>query len=386
MRIPVLQSLPTGSAQYTTVSIDVSRDDAAGRHELDLRWRDQRRSLESGGAGDRLIERIGERVLAPTGRGGSVGRLVIAAGDDIVLDLVLPQRPVRDEAMVALAPHLLPAFRALKDRVPYILAEVDRTGADITIVDEWAIGQDLQVEGEHDVIHKVPGGGLAHRRIQARVEDSWAHNAAAVAGELERLVARHRPAVVLLDGDPIAVTDVLDSAAAPVAEIAGRLRSGHRAAGASTQARDAEIAGVVVRHARARREVWTERFQAQEGRQGAAAQSLADVVEAARRAQIDELLLHDVPQSTDRLWIGGLPGQIGRTRRDVQELGARTIGSTRADTALVWAAVRSDAGVTVLDPDEGRLRDGIGAVLRWSDRSTPHDSVPSMPGGGSSSG
>jgi hypothetical protein len=38
--------------------------------------------------------------------------------------------------------------------------------------------------------------------------------------------------------------------------------------------------------------------------------------------------------------------------------------------------------VTLLDPDGPALRNGIGAVLRWSDRSTPHDGVPSMPGHG----
>ena len=68
----------------------------------------------------------------------------------------------------------------------------------------------------------------------------------------------------------------------------------------------------------------------------------------------------------------------------------------RADAAITWAAAGTGAGVTVfsrdpedraLDPDtdgepEPRLRDGIGAVLRWPDRTTPHDAAPSMPGHG----
>ena len=47
-----------------------------------------------------------------------------------------------------------------------------------------------------------------------------------------------------------------------------------------------------------------------------------------------------------------------------------------------WAALGSDAGITVLVDDAPKLEDGIGATLRWSDRSTPHESVPSMPGHG----
>ena len=241
---------------------------------------------------------------------------------------------------------------------------------------------DVEVTGEHDVLHKVPGGGLSHRRIQARVEDSWARNAAEVAKELDALVARHRPAAVLLDGDKIAVADVLDAASGRVAEIAVRLHSGSRAEGASTEARDAELEGVLVQHVRAQREALLERFGTEEGRQGAAVQSLPDVVEVARRAQIEELLLHDDPMSTDRLWIGEQPLQIGLSREEVETLGATNPQEVRADTALVWALVHADSGLTLLDPDQRELRNGIAALLRWSDRSTPHDAVPSMPGHG----
>jgi hypothetical protein len=382
MRIPVLHDLPLDSAPYVSVSMDVSRVDESAGHEIELRWRLHQQALTRSGASERVLDRIGARLTAPTGRPGAVGRLVVAGRDEVLLDLVLPERPVREEAVLGPAPHLLPVYRAVKDHVPYILAEVDRTGADLSVVDEWGTGRNLVVEGDHDVIHKVPGGRLAHRRIQARVEDSWARNATEVARELERLVARHRPDVVLLAGDPIAVADVLDASGPAVTEIAGRLRAGHRAAGASTEARDAEIAGVLVRRARERRENRLERFQSQEGRQSAAVQSLPDVVEAARRAQIDELLLHDDPASTNRLWLGDQPLALGMSRQEVELLGARNVREIRADTALVWATLYADAGITVLDPDEGRLRDGIGAVLRWSDRSTPHDGVPSMPGHG----
>jgi hypothetical protein len=382
MRIPTLQQIPADAGPYVSVSIDVTRTDESAAHEIDARWRALQDALLTAGAEPKLVDLIAAVVAEPAHRHGPTGRLVVAGRGGILLDLVLPERPVRDEAVVGPAPHLLPVFRALKDRAPYLLAEIDRTGADITIASEWGTDEVLAVDGDHDVIHKVPGGGLGHRRIQARAEDSWARNAGEVAAELDRLVAEHRPAVVLLAGDPVAVTDVHDAAGGAVREIAGRLRSGSRAEGASTQARDAEIAGVLARHARDTRAALVDRFRTQEGRQAAAVQSLPDVVEVARRAQIDELLLHDLPRSTDRLWVGEEPLQVGTSRADVEAIGVRQAVETRADTALVWAVVQSDAGMTLLDPDDGDLRDGIGAVLRWSDPSTPHDAVPSMPGHG----
>lgn len=385
MRIPTLQQLPDGAATYVTACLDVTRTTESAGHEIEMRWDRLRRTLLDAGTAPDLLDRIAERVIAPTGRSGATGRLVVAADDEVALDLVLPARPSRDEAVTGPAPHLLPVFRALADRVPYVLAEVDRTGADITVVDEWDTAVRATVDGDHDVIHKVPGGGLAHRRIQARAEDSWARNAAEVAAELDRTVARHRPGAVLLDGDPNAVTDVLEAAGDAVTRIAGRLRSGNRADGASTESRDAEIAGALVRVARERRTAWLDRFRTEEGRQAAAVQSLPDVVAAARAGQVAELLLADDPTSTHQLLVGDQPLALGETESDVRALGSARVRRTRADTALVWAVVRADAGVTLLDPDQSGLRDGIGAVLRWSDRSTPHDAVPSKPGTDTSS-
>jgi len=59
---------------------------------------------------------------------------------------------------------------------------------------------------------------------------------------------------------------------------------------------------------------------------------------------------------------------------------------TRADAALIRGVLAADGGVTLLADDDPVPVEGIGALLRWSDRSTPHDSAPSMPGRGSRPG
>jgi hypothetical protein len=383
MRVPLLQQLSKRQGPFVTVSVDVSR---AGEHavrDLELRWQEHRRHLSRVGVPDTQLDAIGDLVLTPTGLAGPVGRLVVADPDGIALDLVLPASPVQDEVGSGPAPHLLPVFRALRDKFPYLLAEVDRSGAEVTVVNSLGLTQDhREVAGSHDELHKVGGGQMSSRRIQARAEDSWARNAAEVAHELDRLIAEHHPAMVLLDGDAVTVTDLIGAGSGRLSELAVRLNSGGRAAGVSTAARDAEIDGVLTNHQRGVQADLLERFGAAEGRQQAAVQSLEDAVDAARRAQVEELFLHDDPASTRTLWVGDQPFELGVSADDVRSLGVSDPTRVRADTALVWAVVSADSGVTLLDPDQRDLADGVGALLRWSDRSTPHDAVPSMPGHG----
>lgn len=387
MRISPLQELTGRVGPFASVTINVSRNDETAARELADRWADLDRDLVAAGAADQLRKPIAEAVLEPTGRPGSVGRLVVSNADGIVLDLVLPSRPTRDLAVYGPIPLLLPAYRTLSDSLPYLLAQVDRTGADITVVNALGVNADqVEVQGSHDVIHRVAGGQLSGRRIQNRAEDSWERNAAEVAREIDELIARHHPAVVLLDGDSVAVGHVIDAGSGRLRELVVRLKSGVRADGASVAARDVEITGVLVQQRRSIQAQLLDRFGIEEGRQQAAVQGLDSVVDAARRAQIQELLLHDDPASTHRVWVGSAPGQLGVLRDEVVALGAEEPVKVRADNALVWAALNSDAGVTLLDPDDRALSDGIGALLRWSDLSTPHDAIPSMPGHGTNKG
>ena len=318
MRIALLQQLSNRRGPFVTVSLDVSRDDESASREIERRWHDLCRTAAKAGAPGSLLDTIADLLLSTTGASGRVGRLVVADADGVALDLVLPGRPARDEVVYGPAPHLLPAYRALRTAVPYLLAEVDRAGADITVVDALGSSTDhVEVQGSHDVVHKVPGGQLSQRRMQARAEDSWAHNAAEVARELEGLIAARRPAIVLLAGDVVAVTEVLDAASGQLKELAVRLTSGGRARGASAGALAAEIQGVLADHLHAGRADLLDRYAQAEGRQQGAVQSLADVVDATRRVQVEELFLHDDPTSTHQLWIGEEPIQLGLREEEV---------------------------------------------------------------------
>jgi hypothetical protein len=175
------------------------------------------------------------------------------------------------------------------------------------------------------------------------------------------------------------------------------VQHGSRAARDGETARDAEIAAVLAEWLRERRAALLERFAAAEARQDNAVQSVPDVVTALQRGQVDELLLVDDPSSDLTLWATGAPEQLAVDRADLAAMGVGDAAQqVRADAAIVWAVAGTGAGITIfdpgprdpsLDPDAGhepppRLRDGIGAILRWDDAATPHDGAPSMPGHG----
>jgi Bacterial archaeo-eukaryotic release factor family 2 len=383
MRAAVLQQLSGHRGPFVSVSMDVSRTAESSARETELRWQGLERELLRHHAPRTMVDLARPAVLAPTGRAGEVGRLVVVDPGGIALDLVLPQPPAREEVVFGPAPHLLPVFRALRDRSSYLLAEVDRTGADVVMVDAFgSTEQGLEVHGSHDVVHKVPGGQTSQRHIQARAEDSWERNAAEIAGALDGLVSRHHPAVVFLAGDPVTVADLLAAAGRRLGRLAVVLRSGGRADGASASARDHEVRASLADRQRAVRRDLLDRFGAAEGRQQDALQGFGDVVDAVRRAQVEELFLHDDPSSTRTVWVGDEPLHLAEYRGEVVSMGFGEPVQTRADAALLWALVHSDAGITLLDPEDPDLADGVGALLRWSDRSTPHDGVPSMPGHG----
>jgi hypothetical protein len=229
-----------------------------------------------------------------------------------------------------------------------------------------------------------------------RVEDSIARNAGEVARHLGELVREVRPELVFVAGEPKSVTEVLDAAPGEVTDLAVRLQHGSRAAKEGETARDAEITAAIEAKLGERRAAVFDRFAAGEARQDTGVQSLPDVVAALQRGQVEELLLVDDPSSDLTLWATGQPEQLAIDRSDLAAMGAADEAQqVRADAAITWALVGTGAGITLyadapedaaLDPGTEerppRLRDGIGAILRWDDASTPHDGAPSMPGHG----
>ena len=132
MRLDFLQPLLTVPGPFATAYVDVSRNDESAAHEIELRWRGLREQLAEQGTPAPTLDAMAPVVLAPTGASGAHGRVVVAAGGQVVFERVLPHPPQPDLGVYELLPHLLPMVRQHAWLVPYVLVVADRQGADVS--------------------------------------------------------------------------------------------------------------------------------------------------------------------------------------------------------------------------------------------------------------
>ena len=370
-------------APFTTVYLDVTRADQAGEVEAADRWRSLRRTLEHEGAPRAVLDEIGERVAVPTGVAHPHGRVVIADAHEVVVDRVLRQPPAQSFGKVGPGPFLLPAVRAGDETVSYVVVLADRFGADVawhSTEDAHGPSRTVTVDGGHDDVHKTREGALA-RRGQTRAEDSWQRNAEAVAAFLDRAVAEEPPDLVVLSGDVRAVALVREALGRQAAERSVELPGASRGEGSKLDMFKARLQGELDAWRMRRRQAVLDRFREAQGRGEGAVTALDDVVKVLRRGQVDELVVQvDSDRLGDReLWVGPEPLQLAASEADLAALGVAEGGRRLpAVAALLRAAVGQDAGVTVAGDGAAELVDGIGALLRWSDGSTPSEAVPTQ--------
>lgn len=370
MELTWLQPLVSAPGPLASVHVDVTRAEATAEHQVELRWSALRHQLEDAGAPDAAVSAVAERVLASTGLGGEHGRSVFAGEDGVLLDRVVPVRPTRDAASWGTVPHLMPLVRGLSSVEPYVLVEVDHAGAHVTVADGLGHGTgDHAVEGGHDVLHKVPGGGLSQRRYQARVEDSWERNAEAVARDVDSVVGQHHPRVVVLAGDPRARGEVRAHASERLAPLLVDVEGGGRADGLDEDVFHRRVEEVLQTVRQSAMGDVVARYSEAHGRGGLAAAGLEAVVGALRTGAVEVLLLHDDSSSTDRLWAGTEPLQLGVTADDVTGLGAQDLVEDRADAVLLRALVAQGGSVELVEGVDV-LTGGVGAVLRYDIRPT----------------
>lgn len=354
MRYPWLKDVLAADPPFLTVYVDTTRTDPSAAAEIETRWEHLRDKALAEGAPKKLLQQIERSVLEPSGIGGPHGRAFVAAGNTLHIDRVLPSPP-ENYASCNHRPHLLPLLSVAARAVSHLLVQVDRSGADISLRapedphlagSQEALGEDASIEGGHDELHKR-GTGWRGQDFQARVEDSWERNAAAVAQRLDKLVRQYRPDLVLLSGD-IRATHLLKEAVGQ--ETKQRLvdvPGGGRNEGVDRDEFQVHVEEAVDNFIAYREKAAVDRFIAEQSRDGNSVAGAAEVRDALKRGQVDELLL-----------------TAGSEPEDIEE--------------LLYLAVSTDAAVQSLEPAALSLPDGVGALLRWRDEATPSNAVPTM--------
>ena len=363
MDIGFLRGVYAPRGPYATVYLATSHASEDQAEARALRWRAERERLAGAGADQDTLAAI-EAVLPRERAAGERGRVVCAAGGDVLLDDAMYD-PAEAESRWSALPDLLPYLAERAGRLPYTTVLVDREGADIVSASVTGVSAEARVNAEGHPQTKVRGGEERNKTYQRRVEGVWDDVAERIAGELTRHVLRTAPEVVVLAGDPRMRGLVLDHLDGRTRDLVVTTDAGGRAPGAAGDTLSAEIGEAVREKAAALRNATLAAFREGRGRGDGAVTGLPATVEALRRGQVETLIL--APASRDaRLFIGADPHALGATAGEVTALGEDRATEAPADAALLRTAAATDAALLYRAEDED-TGEGAAATLRYTD-------------------
>lgn len=376
MDLRFLVPLATRPGPYASVYLDLSHATEDADHQIALRWRALAEALAEQGCDDKTIAALGDAVTGGPPVVGTAGRVLVASEGTVVLDRMLPAPPRREIARLAPLPHLAPLLAQAPATVPHLTVVADRLGADVTAYGESAtpVAED-EITGTDHHVHKVPGGGWAHRRYQQRVEETWERNARQVVDRIDELVREIGAELVVLGGEVRARAALTDALPERLRAITVQTDTGGRADGAAVEPFTAEVHRLVRQRTLERHADVIADYATELAHGGRAAEGLAAVLRALRQAAVDTLLLVDDPSSDATLWIGPDPIQLATDPAELRALGVDEPEQDRVDAAVVRALVATGASLVVLDDEAFASevlggaqvtppRDGVGALLR----------------------
>ncbi len=358
MNVDTIAAMQQHPGPFLSTYFDVTRATADAPHRIDLAWGSAREQLLEAGAPESLVDLVESRVLVPTSAPGEVKRMIVAAGEEILL--VDDVRDPSDHNVVSWGP-LPDVTDWLTDRdksVSVLLVLADREGADLELYRAWPgrpAGEET-VGGEDMHLNKVFGGGLAHKQYQRHTEQTWRRNAEEVASELEDYASRGMR-LIAIAGDAKAVGSITDELSEPVAAKVTTIDESGRAEGSSRDALDGAVDDAV--HEVVMREHLELVRELDEGTgiRATSAHGIPDVLNALVQGKVRTLL---VAPSVAANHLVAPADYLGLSLPAV----AAESDELRADLVSVWAAAATDADVAVLGtaslPD-----DGMAAVLRW---------------------
>lgn len=363
MKLPWLKSVVEHDGPILSLYIDTTRTDPNADAELSIRWGQLRSKLAAAGAPAALLDEIDKTVRPPSAIGGRHGRAILASAEDILVNRVLPVPPHQDFAHWGETAALLPLLQLTPYSVSQLLIEVDRSGADLHLrapenpsVDAAPNGRgaDESVDGGHDELHKARiGGGSQHgwrtNNYEARVEDSWERNAEAVADKVNKLFMEHKPDMVLVTGDVRAQSLLKDELRQEVLSSLHTAAGGTRGVSLERASFRDELARITEQFIDHNQRTLADQFREQQARDDTSIAGATEVRLALERGQVEELVF--------------IPGHEPDTIED-----------------LLRQAILTDAGVQALQEGYEPVPEGVGALLRWRDDTTPSNRASSMTG------
>jgi hypothetical protein len=353
--------LTTVRGPFASVHFDESHDTENAAKQITLRLKGIEAELSDIGADAETIAAIVGAVGNSSPPVGRAGRTLIGAHGSVYVDERLPAPPPAQVVRWSGLPYLLPLVTHAEEHPSYLEVVVDQLGAEVTTHGRDGV-HTLTVAGHDHPVHKVRGGGTAHRDIQARAEETARRNLENVAAAVVKAAAHAH--LVLLTGEVQSRTGVYELLPDHVRRITQQVEGGSRAPGASLEQLDRQVHELLTgRHLATLDDVATT-FRAESGRDsGLAVSGLESVTGALAEANVATLLVTEPAAAT--VFTGPEPAQVSVGKDGLRALGVPDPAQQRADEALPFAAVATGADIVVLD-ERLPLWEGFGALLRHS--------------------
>lgn len=139
---------------FASIYFEDSHDTQNAAAQLDAKWRELHRQLEDHGADVALMSRVERAVVSARPPVGRSGRGIVAGAAGVLVNEHLISPPVATVVRVSELPYVVPLLESGIVHTTYVLAAVDRVGADITLYQGDTVRSDTVDAGGY-LVHKA---------------------------------------------------------------------------------------------------------------------------------------------------------------------------------------------------------------------------------------
>jgi len=362
MQLSELAPLLTADGPFVTVHVSSESNVEQAADRYALQWKDIVRELSDRGVDERTRAAI-EQARGAHNEGASRFVVASAATGAVALALSLDALPPQPLVDVAPLPHLLPLVDELTTQVPFVVAVVDREGAEA-----WSSAGTIEELDREGTVERPTTRGQA-RRAQRSTDNSWRGTEQDVAATVERMAREVDAELLLLAGETKTVAGVQAMLPATLQDKVVHVPGTRHADGSWPVLRQAIVDAVGRRSAMALMDLLADYAQ-ERGQAKRACDGVADVVAALRKAQVQTLIITTGIGQHGTLLFGPEPTHLATTAQELRDLGATDVAEGPMVDVLLRAAIATGADVRLVPGElETAPQQGVGALLRYDDSS-----------------